>query len=329
MRQNNLNRWLSATAVAAFAAVVLAGCSSSGGSTASKDGKKTYTVGFSQIGAESAWRTAETKSVQDEAQKRGVELHYMDGESKQEKQISDLRSAIRQHVDVIFLAPKVETGWEPVLKEAKQANIPVILLDRGITVSDDSLYKTLLTSDFVEEGRMAARWLVKREAGKPTDIVELQGTVGSAPANDRKKGFEEILAGAPNLKITRSQTGDFTIAKGKEVMEAFLKADPNIQAVYSHNDDMAMGAIQAIEEAGKRPGKDIVVIGVDGTKQAFQAIADGKMNCTVECNPLLGPGAFDAAEKILAGKDVPKKIVSHDNLYDETNAAKELPNRKY
>jgi simple sugar transport system substrate-binding protein len=159
--------------------------------------------------------------------------------------------------------------------------------------------------------------------------VELQGTLGSAPANDRKAGFAEVLQQFPGLKITRSQTGDFTIAKGKEVMEAFLKADPNIQAVYAHNDDMALGAIQAIEEAGKVPGKDIIVVGIDAVKPAFEAIAAGKMNATVECNPLLGPSAFDAAEKLLAGKTVEKKIITKDNLFDQTTAAKALPDRKY
>ncbi|AIE84650.1 ABC transporter substrate-binding protein [Fimbriimonas ginsengisoli] len=321
----------------AGALLSLVGCGDSGSTTSSNSpapetktgaAPKKYTVGFSQIGAESAWRTAETKSVQDEAQKRGVTLKFADGQQKQELQIQAVRSFIAQKVDVIFLAPKVETGWEPVLREAKRVNIPVILLDRGIKVSDDSLYKTLLTSDFVEEGRMAANWLAKRMNGKG-NIVELQGTVGSAPANDRKQGFAEVLAKFPDMKVTRSQTGDFTIAKGKEVMEAFLKADPTIQAVYAHNDDMALGAAQAIEEAGKKPGKDIILVSIDGVHQALEAIKDGKLNCSVECNPLLGPGAFDAAEQILAGKDVPKRIVSKDQQFDESTAAQALPTRKY
>jgi simple sugar transport system substrate-binding protein len=298
----------------------------SSGSSAKGD---TYTVGFSQIGAESAWRTAETKSVQDEAQKRGVKLLFNDGQAKQENQIRAIRSFINQKVDFIFLAPKVETGWDPVLREAKAANIPVILLDRGIKTSDESLYTTLLSSDFVEEGRMAARWLAKKLNGKG-NIVELQGTIGSAPANDRKQGFAEVMSENPGLKIIRSQTGDFTIQKGKEVMEAFLKAEgKNINAVYAHNDDMALGAIQAIEEAGLQPGKDIIVVGIDAVRQAFEAIKAGKMNCTVECNPLLGPSAFDVAEKLRKGETVEKKIITKDNLYDESTAPAELPNRKY
>ncbi|MGV3614719.1 MAG: ABC transporter substrate-binding protein [Fimbriimonas sp.] len=321
------------------AAMLMAGCgngdSSAGGTSRGTAGnsvgggaKKDYVVGFSQIGAESAWRTAETKSVQDEAEKRGVTLKFSDGQQKQENQIKALRSFISQKVDVIFLAPKVETGWEPILREAKRADIPVVLLDRGIEVSDDSLYSTLITSDFVEEGRMAGRWLVERLKGKG-NVVELQGTLGSAPANDRKEGFAEAIKDSPELKITRSQTADFTIAKGKEVMEAFLKADPNIQAVFAHNDDMALGAIQAIEEAGKKPGKDIVIVSIDAVKPAFEAIVAGKLNCTVECNPLLGGPAFDAAEKLLAGEKVEKRIVSKDELFDEKNAAAALPKRQY
>jgi simple sugar transport system substrate-binding protein len=296
--------------------------------TAATTPKKDYVVGFSQIGAESAWRTAETKSVKDEAEKRGITLKFSDGQQKQENQIKAVRSFIAQKVDVIFLAPKVETGWTQVLQEAKDAKIPVVLLDRGIDEKDQDLYTTLLTSDFVEEGRMAARWLAEKMKGKG-NIVELQGTIGSDPANDRREGFAEILKEHPDMKITRSQSGDFNINKGKEVMEAFLKADPGIQAVYAHNDDMALGAIQAIKEAGKKPGVDIIVIGIDAVKNAFEAIVAGEMNCTTECNPLLGPAAFDAAEKILAGETMPKQVITKDEQFDEKTAAAALPNRQY
>ena len=327
-----------ARGIAATVAVLslgLAACSSGGdgdgdGDTGAKGGDgDLIKVGFSQLGAESGWRTANTESVKASLTKEnGIDLTFSDAQQKQENQIKAIRSFIVQKVDVIFLAPKVETGWEPVLKEAKDAKIPVILLDRGIEVSDDSLYATLITSDFVEEGRMAGRWLADRMKGKG-NIVELQGTIGSAPANDRKEGFAEILKDHPDMKIVRSQTGDFNIEKGKQVMEAFLKADKNIQAVYAHNDDMALGAIQAIEEAGLKPGVDIIVVGIDGVKGAFEAIVAGKMNCTVECNPLLGPAAFDAAEKLLAGEAVEKHIISEDNLFDEKSAAAALPDRKY
>lgn len=286
-------------------------------------------VGFSQIGAESAWRTAETESIRSEATKRGVALKFSDAQGTQENQIKAIRAFIAQKVDAIILAPKVETGWEPVLKDVKRAKIPVVLVDRGIKTSDDSLYATLIASDFVEEGRRAGDWLSKRLNGSG-NIVELQGSPGAAPAIDRKKGFAEAIAKSPGLKIIKSQTGEFTRAKGKEVMEAFLKADgKNINAVYAHNDDMALGAIQAIEEAGMKPGMDILVVSIDGVKSAFEAMVAGKLNCTVECNPLLGPAAFDAVESIRAGKKLPKKTIVKDEVFDQSVAKDMIGNRKY
>lgn len=290
---------------------------------------KKLTVGFSQIGAESAWRSAETESIRGEARKRGVNLRFSDAQQKQENQIKALRTFLAQGVDAIILAPVVETGWEPVLKEIKRAKIPVILVDRGIKVSDESLYTTLIASDFVQEGRMAGEWLAKKLNGKG-NIVELQGTPGAAPAIDRKKGFQEVIAKSPSLKITKSQTGEFTRSKGKEVMEAFLKAEgKNINAVYAHNDDMALGAIQAIEEAGLKPGTDIIVVSIDGVKGAFEAMVAGKLNCTVECNPLLGPAAFDAIEAVKAGKNVPKKTIVKDEVFDQSVAKDVIGSRKY
>jgi len=263
-------------------------------------------VGFSQVGAESAWRTAETKSIKAEAAKRGVELKFATAQQKQGNQIKAVRSFIAQRVDVIVIAPIVETGWERVLRETQRAGIPVILVDRGVTVRDDSLYITLIASDFVEEGRMAAEWLAKKMNGK-ANIVELQGTTGSAPAIDRKKGFEEGIKKYPGMKIIKTQSGDFTRAKGKDVMEAFIKSDRDrIEAVYAHNDDMALGAIQALEEAGIKPGKDVIVISIDAVRAAFEAMVAGTLNATVECNPLFGPILFDTIEKLRAGEKLPK-----------------------
>jgi len=291
-------------------------------------GKK-LVVGFSQIGAESAWRTAETESIRSEGAKRGIDLRFSDAQQKQENQIKALRAFLAQGVDAIILAPVVETGWEPVLREIKRAKIPVVLVDRGIKVSDESLYATLIASDFVEEGRMAADWLAKKLNGK-ANIVELQGTPGAAPAIDRKKGFEQGIAQHPQMKIIKSQSGDFTRSKGKEVMEAFLKAEGrNIQAVYAHNDDMALGAIQAIEEAGLKPGTDVIIVSIDGVKGAFDAMVAGKLNCTVECNPLLGPAAFDAIEAIRAGRAVAKKTVVKDEVFDQSVAKDVIATRKY
>ncbi|HTD67452.1 MAG TPA: ABC transporter substrate-binding protein [Candidatus Limnocylindria bacterium] len=290
---------------------------------------KKLTVGFSQIGAESAWRTAETESIRGEATKRGVNLRFSDAQQKQENQIKAIRAFLAQGVDAIILAPVVETGWEPVLKEVKRAKIPVILVDRGINVSDESLYTTLIASDFVAEGRLAGEWLAKKLNGKG-NIVELQGTPGAAPAIDRKKGFEQAIAKNPGLKIIKSQTGEFTRSKGKEVMEAFLKAEgKNVNAVYAHNDDMALGAIQAIEEAGLKPGTDIIVVSIDGVKGAFEAMVAGKLNCTVECNPLLGPAAFDAIEAVKVGRTVPKKTIVKDEVFDQSVAMDVIGSRKY
>jgi simple sugar transport system substrate-binding protein len=334
---------LAITLVSASATTVLSGCErkqaptaategTAGGTTSAAPGDKSaqkLVVGFSQIGAESAWRSAETTSIQNEAKKRGIELKFSDAQQKQENQIKSLRTFIAQKVSAIILAPVVETGWENVLQEAKAAKIPVILVDRGIKVSDESLYTTLIASDFVEEGRMAARWLVKKTGGK-AKIVELQGTPGAAPANDRRAGFAEVLKQNPGMTIIKSQTGEFTRAKGKEVMEAFLKAEgKKINAVYAHNDDMALGAVQAIEEAGLQPGKDIIVISVDGVKPAFEAIVAGKMNATVECNPLLGPAAFDAVQKVTSGGTVEKKIIVKDQVYDSENAKSVIATREY
>jgi galactofuranose transport system substrate-binding protein len=288
------------------------------------------TVGFSQIGAESGWRTANTESIKSEAAKRGINLKFADAQQKQENQIKALRTFVAQGVDVIAFSPVVETGWQPVLEEIKRAKIPVVLTDRAVSVTDDSLYVTFIGSDFVEEGRRAGEWLAKASKGKAM-IAELVGTPGSAPAIDRKKGFEEVLAKNPGMKIIKSQSGNFTRAQGKEVMEAFLKSPDakQITALFAHNDDMALGAIQAMEEAGIKPGKDILIVSIDGVKGAFEAMAAGKLNCTVECNPQIGPQLFATVEAIKAGKSVPKRIQVNESVYVQSQAAAELPNRKY
>ncbi len=294
-----------------------------------REKERPIVVGFSQIGAESAWRTAETASIRSTAKERGIRLRFSDAQQKQENQIRALRSFIAQGVDAILLAPVVETGWEPVLREARAAGIPVVLVDRGVALRDDSLYATLIASDFVEEGRMAARWLAKALDGRGR-IVELQGTTGSAPANDRHRGFVEILREHPEMKIIKSQSGDFTRAGGKQVMEAFIKAEGDrIDAVYAHNDDMALGAIQALKAAGMKPGTDVLIVSIDAVHDAFEAMIEGTLNATVECNPLLGPAAFDAIRDILAGKPVPKKIVVKDRLFTRAEAADIIDSRKY
>jgi ABC-type sugar transport system substrate-binding protein len=316
--------------LAAAAAALLVACS--GGGSKPESGGDPIVLGFSQIGAESEWRTANTASIQSAAPEAGITLRFSDAQQKQENQIKALRSFIAQRVDVIAFSPVVETGWETVLREAKAAKIPVILTDRAVQVSDDSLYLSLIGSDFVEEGRKAGRWLLEntKDVQGDINIVELQGTVGSAPANDRKKGFAEIIAADPRYKIIRSQTGDFTRAKGKEVMEAFLKAEgKKINVLFAHNDDMAIGAIQAIEEAGLKPGSDITIISIDGVKGAFEAMIAGKLNVTVECSPLLGPQLMAAVKDVVAGKQIPKRIVTEESVFPKETAAQVLPTRKY
>lgn len=287
------------------------------------------TVGFAQVGAESSWRTAETGSIKSEAEKRGVTLKFSDAQGRQENQIKAVRGFVAQGVDAIILAPVVETGWEPVLQEARRAQIPVVLVDRGLKVSDDSLYATLIASDFVAEGRMAAEWLVKKTGGQ-AGIVELQGTPGAAPAIDRKKGFEEGIKAHAGMRIIAAQSGDFRRSGGKEVMEALLKVHgAKITAVYAHNDDMALGAIQALEEAGRKPGTDVVLVSIDGVRGAFEAMVAGKLNCTVECSPLLGPPAFDAVEKAVNGEKLPKLTVVNDQVFDQSTARDVIASRKY
>ncbi len=292
---------------------------------------KKITLGFAQVGAESEWRTANTVSIKDAAKEAGIELKFSDAQQKQENQIKAIRSYIAQKVDVIAFAPVVTTGWDTVLKEAKSAKIPVILTYRNIETKDPSLYVTMIGSDFAEEGQKAAQWLIDnyKKPGDVVNIVELQGTVGSAPAIDRKKGFEEVIKSDPRFKITRSQTGDFTRAKGKEVMEAFLKTDKNIQVLYAHNDDMAIGAIQAIEAAGMKPGSDIIIVSIDAVKGAFEAMMAGKLNVSVECNPQLGPQLMTVVKEVLEGKEQPKWVKTKEGVFPMETAAKEFPNRKY
>ncbi len=295
---------------------------------------KQIVVGFSQIGAESDWRVANTNSIKSACEAAGFQLIFSDGQQKQENQIKALKSFITQGVDVIAFSPVVESGWDDVLQEIKDAGIPLILVDRATDNPDESLYATFMGSDFIAEGKKAGEWLIEYmdKAGRGNDqinIVELQGTVGSAPALDRQKGFADAIASKSNYKVTMSQTGDFTRSLGKEVMESFLKSGEKIDVLYAHNDDMALGAIQAIKDAGLKPGQDIIIIGVDAVKAAFEAMVAGEMNCTVECSPLLGPQLVDNINKLMAGETLPKRTDTIEGVFPQEVAAKELPNRVY
>jgi simple sugar transport system substrate-binding protein len=285
-------------------------------------------VGFAQLGSESEWRVANTVSIKETAENLGVELRFLDAQQKQENQIQAVRKLIIQKVDVIGISPIVEIGWDKVFQEAKDAGIPIILVDRRAAVPE-YLYVSYLGSDFLEEGRNSARVMAKLVNGK-ANIVELVGTIGSAPANDRYTGFREVLKDYPEMQIIDSQSGDFTLARGKEVMAAFLQKYGNkITAVFAHNDDMAVGAIQAIENYGLKPGVDIKIVSVDAARGAFEAMIAGKLNATVECNPLLGPQFFELALKVVNGEPVPKLVHPIEGVFFPEDASKILPTRKY
>lgn len=317
----------------------MAGCSAaSGSSTASSveastqdSGNDKLVVGFAQIGQESGWRDAETQSIQFYAGQNldTIELKFADAQQKQENQIKAIKSFIDMGVDVIGLAPVVETGWDAVFTEAQEAGIPIVLVDRMADVPDD-LYATFIGSDFVEEGKNAAIEMSNLLNGEGK-IVQLEGTVGASAANDRKKGFEdEIAANHPGIEILASQTGDFTRAKGKEVMESFLKTyGSEINGVYAHNDDMMLGAIEAIKEAGLQPSVDIKTVSVDGVKGIFEAMVAGEANVTVECNPLLGPQFFDVCQRLKDGEDVEKWVKSEEGIYRADTAAEDIKTRSY
>jgi galactofuranose transport system substrate-binding protein len=289
--------------------------------------KATYRVGFAQTESNNPWRLAQTKSMQDEAKKRNWQLVYTDAAGSAAKQVADVRSMIAQKVDAIFLAPREEKPLAPVVLEAKKAGIPVILIDRNI---DQTLAKpgtdfvTFIGSDFIQEGKRVGEWLVKRTGGK-ANIIQLLGTTGSSPANDRRKGFEDAIKGQAGMKILASQDGDFARDKGRQVMETLLQANPSVNVVYAHNDEMAIGAVAALEAAGKKPGKDVLVLAIDGGYDGVKMITEGKINFIVECSPIFGPKAFDTLVRYANGEKLPAKLINPDREFDESNAAKLLP----
>ena len=331
---NRRNFLTAAVGVAATAG--LAACAKEDGSSSdsSSGGSKAITLGFAQVGSESGWRTANTLSIQESAKTAGIDLKFSDAQQKQENQISAIRSFIAQKVDVIAFSPVVVTGWDAVLKEAQSAKIPVVLTDRSVE-SDESLFVTLVGSDFTDEGRRAAKILEKvlEKAGHKgkVKIAQLEGTTGAAPAIERAKGFKEVMDAEhkDDWEIVASQTGDFTRAGGKQVMAAFLQSNPDIDVLFAHNDDMGLGAIQAIEAAGKKPGKDILIVTVDGVKDGFIAMSEGKINAIVECNPLLGPQLMDLVKKVAAGEQVPQRIETQETEFDQAKAKEALPQRQY
>jgi simple sugar transport system substrate-binding protein len=304
--------------------VALAGC-------AREPEDQRIVLGFSQIGSESAWRLANTESIRSAAATSNIDLRFADAQQKQENQIAAIRGFIADKVDVIAFAPVVATGWEEVLEEARAARIPVILTDRAVT-ADPSLYAGFLGSDFAEEGRKAARWLIAQfpDPSQPVNVVQLEGTVGADPATQRRLGFEEVIARQPNFRIIRSETANFTRAHGEVVMSAILASENRkVHALFAHNDDMALGAIRAIENAGLRPGKDVLIVSIDAVRAAFEAMIAGKLNATVECNPLLGPQLMTSVTELVSGRPIPKRIVVDEAVFTMDTARQTIQTRKY
>jgi galactofuranose transport system substrate-binding protein len=330
-----VKKTLIAVAAISLSAMALTACGDEKDSASDSGGDGKITMGFAQVGAESGWRTANTKSIQDSAKDAGIDLKFNDAQGKQENQIQAIRSYIQQKVDVIAFSPVVETGWDAVLQEAKAAGIPVILTDRAVDSKDTSLYKTFLGSDFVVEGEKAGQWLVDNAADSDVNgdgkinVVQIEGTTGAAPAIDRAEGFADKIAADPSIEVTASQTGDFTRDGGKQVMESFLQSDDSIDVLYAHNDDMGLGAIEAIEAAGLTPGKDIKIITVDAVHDGMQALADGKINFIVECSPLLGPQLMDLAKKVVDGEEVEPRILTEETTFTQDQAKEALPDRQY
>jgi ABC-type sugar transport system substrate-binding protein len=288
-------------------------------------------LGFSQIGESNDWRHANSESIKSAAATSNIKLEFDNADNKQENQIRALRGFITQKVDVIAFSPVVESGWDEVLKEAKAANIPVILTDTTVT-SDPSLYTGFLGSDFVEEGRKAARWVTAQfpDAKDDVNIVELRGTDNAGPAIDRQKGFAEVLAGHPAFKVIHSEAADFERGKGQAAMAAILRDEKRkIHVVYAHNDDMALGAIAAIEAAGLKPGRDVRVVSIDAVHAAFEAMIAGKLNATIECNPLLGPQLMTSVTEVVAGRPIPRRAIVDEAIFTMDVAKQHVQSRKY
>jgi len=286
-----------------------------------RKGSNRYVVGFSQMESNNPWRIAETRSLQAEAKKRGIDLVVTDAQGQTAKQVSDVEDLIAQRVNLILLAPREYQGLVPALQAAKAAHIPVILVDREAAGKPGVDFITVLSSNFIQQGQRAAAWLAKATNGK-ANIVELSLTPGSSVARDRAAGFREGIAKYPGMQIIASQTGNASRAEGEQVMQNLAQSLGNrITAVYAHNDEMALGAIQALKAAGRHPGKDVTIVSVDGERAGLQAIIAGDLGATVESNPRFGPLAFETIEKYRKGEPIPPRITLTDRLFDRSNAA--------
>ncbi|KZE88639.1 ABC transporter substrate-binding protein [Microbacterium sp. TNHR37B] len=325
-------KMLAGAALLSAMALAFTGCAgntSPGASGEPGDGGDVIKVGFAQTGSESGWRSANTESMKEAFSKEnGFDLVFNAADNKQEAQIAAVRSFINQGVDAIVIAPITVDGWDDVLKEAQDAQIPVILEDRTVSASED-LYASWVGLDFEQEGRTAGEWVKENFDGKGANLVILEGTTGSSAALDRATGFGEAIKGT-DINVLDSQTGDFTRDGGKKVMEGYLqKYGKDIDVLFAHNDDMGLGALDAIKAAGLTPGKDIQIVTIDAVKDGMTALANGEFNFIVECNPLLGEKAAELVKDVLAGKTVEKKTIVEDQSFTQEQAKEVLDSRPY
>lgn len=315
-------------------AINIAGCSSKPEKT---DDKDLYVIGFSQVGAESDWRIANTKSMTETfTEEKGYELRMENARQMQDNQFAAVRTFILEGVDCIIIAPTVEDGWETVLKEVQDAGIPVIIMDRSVSVDDKDLYLTNIGSDFLEQGNMAVSWLEKETADKPADerlrILHLQGTYGATAQLLRTKALEVAVAQHSDWEFAAQLYGDFTEAKAYEVVTDYLKTDRDIDVIYSENDNMTYGAMRALDDAGITYGENgqVKIISFDATKRALQYCLDGQINLCVECNPLHGPKVEDLITKYRNGETIPKHVYVEETAFTSADLTQEfVDSREY
>ena len=320
----------------------LCGCRKNEAKDSSKAGS--FILGFSQIGAESAWRNGNTRSVQEAASAAGIQLLYFNAEQKQENQIKALRSFIAYQVDVIAFVPIVSDGWEHVLEEARDARIPVLICDREINIDDENLYAGYIGTNSLMQGRKSAEFLLDKFAGgpeanergnNPVRIVELSGTEGSSVAVKRAAGFREVLLehqlknDSIKFEIIYSKSGDFLRSKGYELMNSILDSYSDIDVIFSHNDSMTLGAIDVMKERGIKPGIDILIVTIDAEQAAIDALKRGEVNCVVECNPMQGPDIIKLASLLARGESIPKVSYMEEEVFIEGEDLSALPPRGY
>ena len=299
-----------------------------------KKGNDELLLGFSQLGSESGWRIGNTRSVTEAAENAGIRLMFNNANQSQEKQIKAIRSYIAYRVDVIAFSPIVEEGWDNVLREARDAGIPVIIEDRYIKTEDESLYAAHIGSDFYREGVMAGEYLLRKLASLPADrtlnVIELEGTIDSTPMLQRRAGFRDTVKETPRIRLLDSICGDFMISKGKECVKTMLEEyGSGIDVLFSHNDCMMYGALEAIREYGLTPGKDVIIISVDGEQQAIDLLKEGQVNCVVECTPNLGDEIMRVAKELAAGREIQREVYSQEVCFTEFDDLTGLAPRGY